>query len=131
MIEVVKEQITTEGCEGRVQARVMDACALDFEGGRFDLSITNFGISLFPDAVKGVKEIFRTLKVGGIAIVTTWKAVGWLPLLHELQKVLRPGEEPFSLGKTAEWEEKEKMVGVLGDAAAAGRGPGRPGRRND
>lgn len=114
MIAVVAEMIEREGWEGRVEAAVMDACALGFEEGTFDISVTNFGIALFPDALKGACEVFRTLKAGGTAVVTTFKCVGWLPLLHEVQKAVRPpGSELFSMGGMAEWERKEKMVGFL------------------
>lgn len=114
MIAVVAEMVKAEGWRDSVETAVMDGCELAFEEGRFDISVTNFGIALFPDAVKGAREIFRTLKAGGTAVVTTWKRVGWLPLLHELQKAVRPpGVELFSMGGMAEWERKDKIVRVL------------------
>lgn len=114
MIAVVGEMLKAEGWGDRVEAAVMDGCGLGFEEGMFDISVTNFGIALFPDAVKGAREIFRTLKAGGTAVVTSWKCVGWLPLLHEVQKAVRPtGKELFSMGGMAEWERKEKVVAVL------------------
>jgi ubiquinone/menaquinone biosynthesis C-methylase UbiE len=39
----------------------------------FTHSITCMGVFAFPDPVKGVREIYRTLQVGGTAVVTTWK----------------------------------------------------------
>lgn len=116
MVAVVRDMVQAEGWGDRVEAAVMDGCALGFEEGRFDLSVTNFGIALFPGAVKGAREIFRTLKVGRRAVVTGFKCVGWLPLLHEVQKAVRPaGEELFSMGGMAEWGRTEKVIGVLMD----------------
>ena len=115
MVAIVAEMARAKGWNERVKASVMDACALDgFEEGRFDVSVTNFGIALFPDMGKGAKEIHRTLKPGGTAVVTQWRSVGWLPLLHEVQKLIRPvGEAPWSMPGFAEWEERGKLVGLL------------------
>ena len=112
MVSIVAATAKSNGWADRVKASVMDACALSaFEDGRFYVSVTNFGIALFSDMSKGAGEIYRTLKPGGTAVVTQWRSVGWLPLLHEVQKLVRPvGEAPWSMPGFAEWEKREKLV---------------------
>ena len=46
---------------------------LKFGDSTFDVSVTNFGIFFFPDPVAGASEIRRTLKEGGMAVVTCWR----------------------------------------------------------
>ena len=46
---------------------------LKFDDSTFDASVTNFGIFFFPDPVAGTREIRRTLKEGGMAVVTCWR----------------------------------------------------------
>ena len=123
MVSIVAETAKSKGWDDRVKATAMDACALHgFAEGTFDLSVTNFGIALFHDMEKGAKEIYRTLKPGGIAAVAQWRSVGWLPLLHEVQKLLRPASEAlWSMPGFAEWGKREKLLGLLAAAGFDGK----------
>ena len=73
MIEIMHKQIGEKGWEKNVAAQVMDGGDLKFGDGTFDASVTNFGVFFFPDPVKGVREVWRTLKEGGVAVVTCWR----------------------------------------------------------
>lgn len=93
-----------------VAVEIMDGQALQHQDDFFDVSVTNFGIFFFPDPVLGAKEIYRTLKPGGFAVVTVWKDFGFKPLLWEVQKRVKPinpmaelpGMEAWSDGKLLE-----------------------------
>ena len=113
MIDVVRGLIPTQGWDGRVHTDVMDGCDLRFPDNTFDASVTNFGIFLFDPAIKGVNEIYRTLKEGGVAVITTWKHAGWRPLLVEIEKAIRAGEKPFSLPTLEKWLHKETLEEVM------------------
>lgn len=76
----------------KIRAAHMNSMDLQFADETFDVSFTSLGIFAFPDPVKGASEIYRTLKVGGVAALTTWKDVGWMSLLHQVEIVIRPGE---------------------------------------
>lgn len=58
--------------------------------GYFSHSITNFSIFTFPKPVVAVKEIHRTLHLGGLAIITCWRRFAVLNLVHAAQARIRP-----------------------------------------
>lgn len=96
-----------------VEAEVMDAQKLSFRDDTFTHSFTNMGIFLFPNPEKGAAEIYRTLKPGGIAVVTSIKQVGWPRIFQAAQRTVRP-EAPLFNGMLAEeWATKEKLDAVL------------------
>jgi SAM-dependent methyltransferase len=57
---------------GRVRAEVMDGTALALPAASFDAAISVFGVVLFPDAGRGMREIARVLEPGGRVAVVTW-----------------------------------------------------------
>jgi ubiquinone/menaquinone biosynthesis C-methylase UbiE len=94
----------------------------------FTHSFTNFGIFFFPDTQKGAAEIFRTLKPGGKAFVTTWKETGWVPVWqkvdHELLvnrrqeglKVKEEDYEPVKMPFDERWSEASHLEHVMREA---------------
>lgn len=95
-----------------VAASVMDAQDLNFEDESFSHSITNLGIFALPDPGKGVKEIYRTLKPGGEAIVTTWKDPGIMHHVHRIQKRIRP-DLPLLYPVDPVWQEELTLRNAL------------------
>ena len=63
MLDRLVARATGEGLD--VQVRVMDGHALDLEDDRFDVSGSQFGVMLFPDMPRGVRELARVTKPGG------------------------------------------------------------------
>ncbi|KAJ9618776.1 hypothetical protein H2203_008981 [Taxawa tesnikishii (nom. ined.)] len=98
-----------------VQTAVMDGCDLSaFPDGTFTHSVTNFGLFAFPDAVKGVSEIYRVLKPGGVAVVTTWKRARNLEVAQQAQQAIRPDLPTFRpVGD--EWLTDSHLLNVLRD----------------
>ena len=76
---------------------------LRFTDNYFTHSITNQGILFFQDAKKGADEIYRTIKPGGTAIVTSWKVLGYLPVIQEAQKVVTPDAPLFRIPIPEHW----------------------------
>jgi ubiquinone/menaquinone biosynthesis C-methylase UbiE len=56
----------------RIEAVVMDGHALDIADGAFDAAFSMFGIMLFPDWSKGLSEMARVLRAGGLGCIGTW-----------------------------------------------------------
>jgi len=54
-------------------ARVMDGQALDVSDGAFDATFSIFGICLFPDWRKGLRELARSTCTGGHGCVAVWR----------------------------------------------------------
>lgn len=113
MLDVVQPMLQQNGLADRVTAAKMNGIDLQFQDGIFDVSFTNFAIFFFPDPSKGAKELYRTLKPGGTACLTAWQYFGWLPVLHEIQKTVKPDDPPFAIPMLAKWHERETMVETL------------------
>src|SRR5690606_8037008 len=69
-----------EGTEhaAKVTFQQMPGEELDFPDGTFSHSVTNLGILFFADGDAGAREIYRTLKPGGVAVVTSWAGLSYL-----------------------------------------------------
>ena len=65
-----------------ITSKVMNSQELDFPDAYFTHSITNFSIFNFQDALAGVREIHRTLKPSGQAVITTWERFGIGEVIH-------------------------------------------------
>ena len=57
----------------QVSSQVADAQDLSaYEDGSFDVIVCTFGIMFPPSPEKVVREFWRLLKPGGVAVTTTW-----------------------------------------------------------
>ena len=116
MIEHVHTLVTHHHGWNNVFPAVMNAEELTFAEDTFDASFTMFGIFFFPD--KGAKEIHRTLKRDGIAVVSTWRRVDWYGILKEARKIITMPreEESFAIPILDKWQ----TPGVLEDTLRKG-----------
>ncbi|KAF1846547.1 S-adenosyl-L-methionine-dependent methyltransferase [Cucurbitaria berberidis CBS 394.84] len=89
---------------------------LTFPDDHFTHSITNQGILFFKDGVKGAQGIYRTLKPGGIAIVTTWKDLGYMKPIHQAQKVVKPDAALFRIPISEDWFSAAYLEKTLSEA---------------
>jgi SAM-dependent methyltransferase len=71
MVERIRERAGAHAA-GQIEAETMDGMALAVPGNSFDAAISLFGVILFPDAARGMREIARVLKPDGRAAVATW-----------------------------------------------------------
>ena len=71
MLDRLRERLTREAISN-VHAAVMDGQALDLADHTFDGALSNFGLMLFADRVKGFSEMCRVLRPGGPAVVSAW-----------------------------------------------------------
>ncbi|ETI24704.1 hypothetical protein G647_04073 [Cladophialophora carrionii CBS 160.54] len=99
-----------------VEISVMDSQELTLPDGLFDLSITNFGIFFLPDPQRGADQIYRTLKPGGTAVVTTWKERRIMDTIVEAQKIIRPDLETLYAPWAELWSKEETLRNVLVNA---------------
>lgn len=52
-----------------VETRVMDGHALDLPDNSFDVAGSQFGVMLFPDMPKGIREMVRVVRPGGAVLL--------------------------------------------------------------
>ena len=63
----------------------MDGQNLSLPGGSFDAALSVLGVILFPDAVRGLSELRRTVRPGGRIALVTWTAPEAYELIGELR----------------------------------------------
>ncbi|MGF1464770.1 MAG: class I SAM-dependent methyltransferase [Sandaracinaceae bacterium] len=71
MVEQVRARADAAGL-ATVEAQVADGQALPFEDGAFDAAFSMFGLFIFPERARGFAELFRVLRPGGRAVVSSW-----------------------------------------------------------
>lgn len=98
-----------------VEVKNMKSEELAFEDSYFDYSITNIGIFFFTAAgVDGAREIYRTLKPGGIAVVNCWQHVTWFAPLKSVHDVTRPNQ-PYPAPPIG-WSDGKQIQKVMAEA---------------
>lgn len=78
-------------------ARVMDGQALDVPDGGFDAAFSVFGVMLFPDWRRGLRELGRAVRAGGQGCVAVWQGAsgaGPMVLLVEALRDAFPDKAP-------------------------------------
>jgi len=74
MVEILRKSIDTNKLKN-VKVVCGDGQALPYADDSFDAAFSMFGLMFFPDRRKGFSEIYRTLKPGGRAVVSSWAPV--------------------------------------------------------
>lgn len=70
MLERLRARAREEGLD--VETRVMDGHALELDDDSFEVAGSQFGVMLFPDMPKGVREMARVVKPGGRVLMTVY-----------------------------------------------------------
>ncbi len=69
MLKIGKEKIRKRNLNGVIKLDVGDAEQLKFESVSFDAVLVAFGVRNFENLEKGLSEIHRVLKLGGVAVI--------------------------------------------------------------
>lgn len=67
MLELLRARAHQEGLT--IETRVMDGHALELDDNSFDMAGSQFGVMLFPDMPKGIREMVRVVKPGGRVLI--------------------------------------------------------------
>lgn len=113
MTDILNSRVRQNSWSDRVTVHVMDGQKLDFPDASFNLSITLFGIFFYENPNEGAREIFRSLKPGGQAVVTSWKYHGLFPALDEIEEEVRPRQKFTRPPYFTPWRKSEKMEETL------------------
>lgn len=99
--------------EGPVSLGVMPAERLEFHDNTFTHSFTNQGILFFSQPEEAAKEIYRTLKPGGISIVTSWAHLGSVDVIRKSQAATKPDAPLYTLPIGDAWLSDDHVKKVL------------------
>ena len=83
MVRRAKERASTAGLP--IESLTMDGQNLSFRNASFDAALSVLGVILFPDAVRGLSELRRTVRPGGRIALITWTAPEAYELIGELR----------------------------------------------
>ncbi|OTA81163.1 hypothetical protein M434DRAFT_17466 [Hypoxylon sp. CO27-5] len=84
-----------------------------FKDAEFDAVVMNLGIFTLSDPVAGAAEMYRVLKPGGHAVITTWKTRRMVEVLQCAVDAIRPHSGLKPLYMAPEWLTKEKLLSVM------------------
>ncbi|POR31693.1 hypothetical protein TPAR_08100 [Tolypocladium paradoxum] len=116
MVDLARAKLAALDATHRCTAAVMPGEKLAFGDAAFSHSITNLGILFFNDGAAGARELHRTLRPGGVAVVTSWADVGYLRgVIQPAHKAARPDDAPFDLPIPKAWLEPAHVERCLRD----------------
>lgn len=69
MLKIGREKIEARGLSSRVELKLGDALELEFEDGSFDAVTVGFGVRNFEELEKGLAEMLRVLRPGGLMVI--------------------------------------------------------------
>lgn len=78
-----------------VESSVMDGHALEFEDNSFDIAGSQFGVMLFPDMPRGIREMARVVRPGGTVLVIAYGDPGEIDFLHYLVEAVQSVRPEF------------------------------------
>ncbi|RVX67147.1 hypothetical protein B0A52_08581 [Exophiala mesophila] len=116
MIDLVKGKVEEQW---HIPADNITALALAAENldevasDNFDYSFTNFGFLFFKDADKAAKHVYRTLKPGGRAFITSWKDLGYMKAVQQAAVKVRPDRPPPYLPFDLAWLDSAHIKAVF------------------
>lgn len=118
MIEQLQLAARAAGVEN-VTARVGDGQALPFSADEFDAGFSIFGLMFFPDRPRGFAELFRVLRPGGVAVVSswasldrsTWMQMSWRALGSADPDIRPPAPNPEGLENPEVFEREMRAAG--------------------
>jgi ubiquinone/menaquinone biosynthesis C-methylase UbiE len=91
MLELLEGRARSEGLV--LETSVMDGHALELADNSFDMTGSQFGVMLFPDMPKGIREMARVVKPGGRVLMTVYgdpRKIDFLGFLVRGVQAVRP-----------------------------------------
>jgi ubiquinone/menaquinone biosynthesis C-methylase UbiE len=118
MVSVARESLITSPLP-HVDCKELDSHRLSsVPDNYFTHSINNFSIFTFARPADAVRETYRTLRPGGLAVVTCWRRFAPMFIVHAAQKKIRP-DLPLMPTPGAEFYEEGVLQKVVKESGFA------------
>ena len=91
MLELLRARATAEKLS--IATKVMDGHALEFADGRFDMAGSQFGVMLFPEMPRALREMARVVRAGGTVLMNVYgdpHQIDFLGFFVQAIKSVRP-----------------------------------------
>jgi len=82
MLEIGRNKIKRRSLSDRIQLIHGDSENIPFEDNSFDVAIVAFGVRNFPDPLKGLSEMTRVVRAGGMVMVLEFSKPSRFPVRH-------------------------------------------------
>lgn len=89
MLEIARKKAIRKGYNGKVEFFEGDSENLLFENNKFDAITVGFGVRNFENLEKGLREMYRVLKPGGVSIILEFSKPDRFPLRELYQFYFR------------------------------------------
>lgn len=92
MLQFGQEKICKAGKQGKITLEIGDSENIKYESNRFDAVTVAFGVRNFENLEKGLSEINRVLRPGGILVILEFsRPKGWFSYLYKFyMEILAP-----------------------------------------
>lgn len=120
MVERLKERAVSERLQN-FEVLVMDGQALELEDQSFDAAGSQFGVMLFPDRARGLRELFRVTKPGGEVVIVAFgppPKVEIFSLFFAAIKVARPDFVPPAASPIFSLQDPDQLSSEMINAGA-------------
>ncbi|KAM0228513.1 hypothetical protein ACHAPO_010714 [Fusarium lateritium] len=112
VLNLYREQISENNWPA--EAVKADATALTFGDESFTHAIGNVLLFVLPnDGIDAMKEMHRTLKPNGVAIVNSWAYVPTLPAIVSACEKTRPAGTPLPRQGLEKWESEDFLRSIV------------------
>jgi len=69
MLEIARKKIIKRGLKGKIELLKGDSEYIEFNDYSFDIVMVAFGIRNFSDPIKGLSEMYRVMRYGGLLMI--------------------------------------------------------------
>ncbi|MGH9814952.1 MAG: class I SAM-dependent methyltransferase [Candidatus Acidiferrales bacterium] len=123
MVDLVKARARSEG-HITLEARTMDGHNLELPDNTFDVSGSQFGVMLFPDLPRGLRELVRVTKPGGRVVIVAFGPVQEVEFLGFFMRAIKsvvpsfaglpmdPPPLPFQVGNPEKLRQEMVSAGL-------------------
>ena len=94
MLQLLGKRARSEGLD--VETRVMDGHALELDDESFDMAGSQFGVMLFPDMPRGIREMARVTRRGGRIVMNVYGSPAKIDFLGFLVRAVQSIRPAFS-----------------------------------